>query len=71
MTSRKLTITEAAQRVNVSERTIQRWFADGLEHEVGDDRRKRVTLAALQHWVRDFRGISTRKRLEKRHADHH
>jgi excisionase family DNA binding protein len=68
VTAKRLTIEEAAKQVNVSERTIQRWFRDGLKHEVGKDRKKRVTLSDLQAYVRDFRGKSTMQRLVKRHA---
>lgn len=61
----KLTIPEAAKQVAVSERTIQRWFTDGLAHEVGDDRRKRVTLANLQAYVRALPGMTRIRRARK------
>lgn len=52
MTSKKLTIEEAANLVERSPRQIQRYIRDGLKAEVGRDRKKRVTLADLQAWIR-------------------
>lgn len=70
MTSKKLTIAEAAEQVGVNPRTVQRWINDyGLKAELGDDRKKRVTLDNLQRFVRDFPGIVRMRRQKKRHAE--
>jgi len=69
VTSKKLTIPEAAKQARVSERTIQRWFAQGLRHEVGVDRKKRVTLTALQAHVRKIAATTrVRDHLTKKYV---